>query len=53
MESFLGARRLEAKGAARKQRILGYNEDICRAMRVLLDSLRGLPVRPTARRLAP
>jgi len=30
---------------ARKRRILDYNEDDCRAMRVLLDALRGLPVR--------
>ena len=29
---------------ARKQRILDYNEDDCRAMRVLLDALRGLPL---------
>ena len=29
----------------RKQRILDYNEDDCRAMRVLLDALRGLLVR--------
>jgi predicted RecB family nuclease len=29
---------------ARKQRILDYNEDDCRAMRVLLDALRGMPV---------
>jgi len=28
-----------------KQRILDYNEDDCRATRVLLDGLRGLPVR--------
>ncbi|MHB8698676.1 MAG: TM0106 family RecB-like putative nuclease [Sulfuricaulis sp.] len=28
-----------------KQRILEYNEDDCRATRVLLDGLRGLPVR--------
>ena len=29
-----------------RQRILDYNEDDCRAMRVLLDGLRKLPVRP-------
>jgi predicted RecB family nuclease len=28
-----------------KQRILAYNEDDCRATRVLLDGLRGLPTR--------
>ena len=29
-----------------RQRILDYNEDDCRATRVLLDGIRGLPVRP-------
>jgi predicted RecB family nuclease len=28
-----------------KQRILDYNEDDCRAMRVLVDALQGMPVR--------
>ena len=28
-----------------KQRILDYNEDDCRATRVLLDGIRALPVR--------
>ena len=31
---------------ALKQRILDYNEDDCRATRVLLDGIRGLTVGP-------
>jgi predicted RecB family nuclease len=29
-----------------RQRLLAYNEDDCRAMRVVLDRLKTLPVRP-------
>ncbi len=32
--------------SAVRQRILDYNEDDCRATRVLLDGIRGLPVKP-------
>jgi len=32
--------------AATKQRILDYNEDDCRAMRVLLDAMRSMPQNP-------
>jgi uncharacterized protein len=31
---------------ALRQRLLDYNEDDCRAMRVVLDMMKGLPVRP-------
>jgi predicted RecB family nuclease len=31
-----------------KQRILDYNEDDCRATRVLLDGIRRLPLRPSS-----
>lgn len=36
---------LETRDPRERQRILDYNEDDCRAMRVLLDALRTLPVR--------
>jgi uncharacterized protein len=36
---------IQSGDPAIKQRILEYNEDDCRATRVLLDGLRGLPVR--------
>ena len=40
---------VQSGDSAIKQRILEYNEDDCRATRVLLDGLRGLPVRATVR----
>ena len=39
---------LETRDPAGRQRILDYNEDDCRAMRVLLDGLRKLPVKESA-----
>lgn len=36
---------LKSKSAADKQRILDYNEDDCRAMRVLADAIRKMPIR--------
>jgi predicted RecB family nuclease len=36
---------VESGDLAIKQRILDYNEDDCRATRVLLDGIRRLPVR--------
>jgi uncharacterized protein len=36
---------LKSGSAADKQRILDYNEDDCRAMRVLADAIRTMPVR--------
>ena len=38
---------VQSKDPAIKQRILEYNEDDCRATRVLLDGLRELPIRTT------
>jgi predicted RecB family nuclease len=37
---------LRTRDPAGRQRILDYNEDDCRAMRVLLDGLKALPVIP-------
>jgi predicted RecB family nuclease len=37
----------ESKGESIKQRILDYNEDDCRAMRVLLDALKEMKEDPT------
>lgn len=39
---------LETRDPSDLQRILDYNEDDCRAMEVVLDALRMLPVRPEA-----
>jgi predicted RecB family nuclease len=36
---------LRSKSDADKQRILDYNEDDCRAMRVLVDAVRTMPIR--------
>jgi predicted RecB family nuclease len=36
---------IENRDPAVRQRILDYNEDDCRATRVLLDAIRTLPVR--------
>ena len=36
---------LKSRSAADKQRILDYNEDDCRAMRVLADAIRKMPIR--------
>jgi predicted RecB family nuclease len=36
---------IKSRSAKDKQRILDYNEDDCRAMRVLVDALQGMPVR--------
>jgi uncharacterized protein len=33
---------------ALRQRLLDYNEDDCRAMRVVLDAMKGLAIRPSA-----
>ena len=32
--------------ALQRQRLLEYNEDDCRAMRIVMDALKGMPVRP-------